>query len=51
MGIVLNRKLVDERVFRAIDIQRSGTCEKELLVSRLEKARNDAEFVQNMNQL
>ncbi len=79
MEIILDRKLVDKRVFPAIDIQRSGTRKEELLIpkedlqrvfilrrvlnplspveamelliSRLEKARNNAEFLQNMNQL
>ena len=79
MEIILDRKLVDKRVFPAIDIQRSGTRKEELLlakedlsriwvlrrvinplspveamevlVSRLEKARNNAEFLANMNQL
>jgi transcription termination factor Rho len=79
MEIILDRKLVDKRVFPAIDIQRSGTRKEELLipkedlarvwvlrkvlnplspveamellVSRLEKVRNNAEFLQNMNQL
>jgi transcription termination factor Rho len=77
--IILDRKLVDRRVFPAIDIQRSGTRKEELLIpkedlqriwvlrkvlnplspveamelliSRLEKVRNNAEFLQNMNQL
>ena len=79
MEIILDRKLVDKRVFPAIDIQRSGTRKEELLIpkedlqriwilrkvlnplspveamevliSRLEKARNNAEFLANMNQL
>jgi transcription termination factor Rho len=79
MEIILDRKLVDKRVFPAIDIQRSGTRKEELLlgkedlqriwvlrrvinplspveamellVSRLEKVRNNAEFLANMNQL
>jgi transcription termination factor Rho len=79
MEIILERKLVDKRVFPAIDIQRSGTRKEELLipkedlqriwilrkvlnplspveamellVSRLEKTRNNAEFLANMNQL
>ena len=79
MEIILDRKLVDKRVFPAIDIQRSGTRKEELLipkdelqrtwvlrkvlnplspveamellVSRLEKVRNNAEFLVNMNQL
>jgi len=79
MEIILDRKLVDKRVFPAIDIQRSGTRTEELLipkedlqriwilrkvlnplspveamellVSRLEKVRNNAEFLANMNQL
>ena len=77
--IILDRKLVDKRVFPAIDIQRSGTRKEELLIpkedlqriwilrkvlnplspveamelliSRLEKVRNNAEFLANMNQL
>ena len=77
--IILDRKLVDKRVFPAIDIQRSGTRKEELLIpkedlqriwilrkvlnplspveamelliSRLEKVRNNAEFLSNMNQL
>ena len=77
--IILDRKLVDKRVFPAIDIQRSGTRKEELLIpkedlqriwilrkvlnplspteamelliSRLEKVRNNAEFLTNMNQL
>jgi transcription termination factor Rho len=79
MEIILDRKLVDKRVFPAIDIQRSGTRKEELLipkedlqrtwvlrkvlnplspveamemiVSQLEKRRNNAEFLANMNQL
>ena len=79
MEIILDRKLVDKRVFPAIDIQRSGTRKEELLIpkedlqriwilrkvlnplspveamelliSRLEKVRNNAEFLSNMNQL
>jgi transcription termination factor Rho len=79
MEIILDRKLVDKRVFPAIDIQRSGTRKEELLIpkedlqriwilrkvlnplspveamevliNRLEKARNNAEFLANMNQL
>jgi len=79
MEIILDRKLVDKRVFPAIDIQCSGTRKEELLIpkedlqriwvlrkvlnplspveamelliSRLEKVRNNAEFLQNMNQL
>ena len=79
MEIILDRKLVDKRVFPAIDIQRSGTRKEELLipkdelqrtwvlrkvlnplspveamellVSRLEKVRNNAEFLATMNQL
>ena len=79
MEVHLDRKLVDKRVFPAIDIQRSGTRKEELLIpkddlsriwvlrkvlnplspveamelliSRLEKVRNNAEFLQNMNQL
>ncbi|MEI9967353.1 MAG: transcription termination factor Rho [Terracidiphilus sp.] len=79
MEIILDRKLVDKRVFPAIDIQRSGTRKEELLIpkedlqrvfilrrvlnplspveamelliSALEKVRNNAEFLANMNQL
>ena len=79
MEIILDRKLVDKRVFPAIDIQRSGTRKEELLIpkedlqrifvlrrvlnplspveamelliARLEKVRNNAEFLANMNQL
>ncbi len=79
MEIILDRKLVDKRVFPAIDIQRSGTRKEELLIpkedlqrifilrrvlnplspteamelliSRLEKVRNNAEFLANMSQL
>jgi transcription termination factor Rho len=79
MEIILDRKLVDKRVFPAIDIQRSGTRKEELLLpkedlsriwvlrrvinplspveamelltSRLEKVRNNAEFLSTMNQL
>jgi transcription termination factor Rho len=79
MEIILDRKLVDKRIFPAIDIQRSGTRKEELLipkedlqrifvlrrvlnplspveamellVSRLEKVRNNAEFLLNMNSL
>ena len=79
MEIILDRKLVDKRVFPAIDIQRSGTRKEELLIpkedlqrifvlrrvlnplspveamelliTRLEKVRNNAEFLQNMNHL
>ena len=79
MEIILDRKLVDKRVFPAIDIQRSGTRKEELLISKddlqrvfvlrrvlnplspveamellitnLEKSRNNAEFLTKMNQL
>ncbi|MFC5864184.1 transcription termination factor Rho [Acidicapsa dinghuensis] len=79
MEVILERKLVDKRVFPAIDIQRSGTRKEELLiakedlqriwvlrkvlnplssveamellVSHLEKARNNAEFLLNLNRL
>jgi transcription termination factor Rho len=79
MEVILDRKLVDKRVFPAIDIQRSGTRKEELLipkedlqriwilrkvlnplspveamellVDRQFKTRNNAEFLQKMNQL
>ena len=79
MEVILDRKLVDKRVFPAIDINKSGTRKEELLmardelnrvyilrrvlsplspvetmellITRLEKVRNNAEFLQNMNQL
>ena len=79
MEVILDRKLVDKRVFPAIDIQRSGTRKEELLipkedlqriwilrkvlnplspveamellVDRQAKTRNNAEFLQKMNQL
>jgi transcription termination factor Rho len=79
MEIILDRKLVDKRVFPAIDIQRSGTRKEELLivkedlqriwvlrkvlnplspveamellVDRLAKTRNNAEFLLKMNSL
>ena len=79
MEIILDRKLVDKRVFPAIDIQRSGTRKEELLIAKedlqrifvlrrvlnplspveamellityLEKSRNNAEFLTKMNQL
>jgi transcription termination factor Rho len=79
MEIILDRKLVDKRVFPAIDIQRSGTRKEELLipkedlsriwvlrkvlnplspveamellVDKLGKARNNAEFLLNMSSL
>ncbi len=35
MEIILDRKLVDKRIFPAIDINRSGTRKEELLVERL----------------
>ena len=78
MEMILDRKLVDKRVFPAIDIQRSGTRKEELLipkedlqriwilrkvlnplspveamellVDRQFKTRNNAEFLQKMNQ-
>jgi transcription termination factor Rho len=34
MEIILERKLVDKRVFPAIDIQRSGTRKEELLIPK-----------------
>jgi len=37
--IILDRKLVDKRVFPAIDIQRSGTRKEELLIPREDLAR------------
>ena len=77
MEVILDRKLVDKRVFPAIDIQRSGTRKEELLipkedlqriwvlrkvlnplspveamellVDRLGKTRNNAEFLLKMN--
>jgi transcription termination factor Rho len=79
MEIILDRKLVDKRVFPAIDIQRSGTRKEELLIPKedlqrifvlrrvlnplspveamellithLEKSRNNAEFLTKMSQL
>jgi transcription termination factor Rho len=79
MEIILDRKLVDKRVFPAIDIQRSGTRKEELLIPKgdlqrifvlrrvlnplstmeamemlityLDKSRNNAEFLTNMSQL
>ena len=39
MEIILDRKLVDKRVFPAIDIQRSGTRKEELLIPKDELAR------------
>ena len=79
MEIILDRKLVDKRVFPAIDIQRSGTRKEELLIQKedlqrifvlrrvlnplspveamellityLEKSRNNPEFLTKMNQL
>jgi transcription termination factor Rho len=79
MEINLDRKLVDKRVFPAIDIQKSGTRKEELLLPREDlnriwvlrkvlnplspveamellvdrqfKTRNNAEFLQKMNQL
>ena len=34
MEIILDRKLVDKRVFPAIDIQRSGTRKEEILIPK-----------------
>jgi transcription termination factor Rho len=79
MEVILDRKLVDKRVFPAIDIQRSGTRKEELLIPKEDlqriwilrkvlnplspveamellidrqfKTRNNAEFLQKMNQL
>ncbi len=79
MEIILDRKLVDKRVFPAIDIQRSGTRKEELLIPKedlqrifvlrrvlnplspveamellityLEKSRDNSEFLTKMNQL
>jgi transcription termination factor Rho len=79
MEVILDRKLVDKRVFPAIDIQRSGTRKEELLISKedlnriwvlrkilnplspveamellvdkLSKTRNNAEFLLNMSSL
>ena len=34
MEVILDRKLVDKRVFPAIDIQRSGTRKEELLIPK-----------------
>jgi transcription termination factor Rho len=39
MEIILERKLVDKRVFPAIDIQRSGTRKEELLIPKEDLAR------------
>ena len=39
MEIILDRKLVDKRVFPAIDIQRSGTRKEELLIPKDDLAR------------
>ena len=77
--IILERKLVDKRVFPAIDIQRSGTRKEELLIpkedlqriwvlrkvlnplspveamelliDKLNKTRNNGEFLSNMSSL
>ncbi|HVJ07098.1 MAG TPA: transcription termination factor Rho [Acidisarcina sp.] len=79
MEVILDRKLVDKRVFPAIDIQRSGTRKEELLipkedlqriwvlrkvlnplspveamellVDKLAKTRNNAEFLLNMSSI
>jgi transcription termination factor Rho len=79
LEIILDRKLVDKRVFPAIDIQRSGTRKEELLivkeelsriwvlrkvlnplspveamellVDKLAKTRNNAEFLLNMSSI
>ncbi len=79
MEVILDRKLIDKRVFPAIDIQRSGTRKEELLITRddlsrvwvlrkvlnplspteamellvdkLGKTRNNAEFLHNMSSL
>ena len=79
MEVILDRKLIDKRVFPAIDIQRSGTRKEELLivkedlsrvwvlrkvlnplspveamellVDKLGKTRNNAEFLHNMSSL
>jgi transcription termination factor Rho len=79
MEVILDRKLIDKRVFPAIDIQRSGTRKEELLISKedlarvwvlrkvlnplspveamellvdkLGKTRNNAEFLHNMSSL
>jgi transcription termination factor Rho len=37
--VILDRKLVDKRVFPAIDIQRSGTRKEELLIPKEDLAR------------
>ncbi len=37
--IILERKLVDKRVFPAIDIQRSGTRKEELLIPKEDLSR------------
>ena len=39
MEVILDRKLVDKRVFPAIDIQRSGTRKEELLINKEELQR------------
>jgi transcription termination factor Rho len=79
MEVILDRKLVDKRVFPAIDIQRSGTRKEELLIAKedlqriwvlrkvlnplspveamellvdkLGKTRNNAEFLLNMSSI
>ncbi len=79
MEVILDRKLIDKRVFPAIDIQRSGTRKEELLIAKedlsrvwvlrkvlnplspteamellvdkLGKTRNNAEFLHNMSSL
>lgn len=79
MEVILDRKLVDKRVFPAIDIQRSGTRKEELLITKedlqriwvlrkvlnplspveamellvdkLGKTRNNAEFLLNMSSI
>ncbi len=79
MEVILDRKLIDKRVFPAIDIQRSGTRKEELLITKedlqrvwvlrkvlnplspveamellvdkLGKTRNNAEFLHNMSAL
>jgi transcription termination factor Rho len=39
MEVILDRKLVDKRVFPAIDIQRSGTRKEELLIPKEDLSR------------
>ena len=51
MEVILDRKLVDKRVFPAIDIQRSGTRKEELLIPKDDLQRTRSSWRKVLNPL